>query len=71
MMDDLKTTKFNDEVFFAIDTIVKIDKKAIIGLKQMAKLNKRRRFRLCAHNDIEDSLSVYTFSFKSKIGCHV
>ena len=56
MMDNLKTTKFNDEVLFAIDTIVKIDKKAIIGLKQMAKLNKRRRFRLCAHKDIEDSI---------------
>ena len=56
MMDDLKTTKFNDEVVFAIDTIVKIDKKAIIGLKKMAKLNKRRRLRLCAHKDIEDSI---------------
>ena len=56
MIDNLKTTKFNDEVLFAIDTIVKIDKKAIIGLKQMAKLNKRRRFRLCAHKDIEDSI---------------
>ena len=56
MIDNLKTTKFNDEVLFAIDTIVKIDKKAIIGLKKMAKLNKRRRFRLCAHKDIEDSI---------------
>ena len=56
MIDNLKTTKFNDEVVFAIDTIVKIDKKEIIGLKQMAKLNKRRRFRLCAHKDIEDSI---------------
>ena len=52
----MKTTKFNDEVLFAVDDLVKVDANDIEELKQKARLNPRRRVRLCAHKDLNDSI---------------
>lgn len=47
---------FNEEVLFAIDSIVKIDRYEIETLKNKSVSNKRKRIRLCAHNSVEDNL---------------
>jgi len=52
----MKTTKFNDEVLYAVDPIVQIDASDIAELKQKAKQNPRKRIRICAHNDIKDDI---------------
>ena len=52
----MKTTKFNDEVLFASDSIVKIDAFDISELKYKAKQNPRKRIRICAHKDTKDSI---------------
>ena len=52
----MKTTKFNEEVLFASDSIVKIDAFDISELKYKAKQNPRKRIRICAHKDTKDSI---------------
>ena len=52
----MNTTKFNEEVLFASDTIVKIDSSDIAELKNKAKQNPRKRIRICAHKDIKDHI---------------
>lgn len=48
--------KYNDEVFYAGDRIIKVSKKDIFQLKQFARLATRQRSRLCAHKDTDSSL---------------
>ena len=48
--------KFNEEVFFSIDPVVKVDYSEIETLKDRSKRNKRKRIRLCAHNSVIDGL---------------
>ena len=52
----MKTTKFNEEVLFARDSIVQIDASDIVRLKQKAKQNPRKRIRICLHKDIKDQI---------------
>ena len=52
----MKLKKFNDEVFYAADTIVQIDAFDIEEIKQKARQNPRRRARICAHSNIDDSI---------------
>ena len=52
----MRTTKFNEEVLFTADDIVKVDANDIEELKQKARFNPRRRVRLCAHEDLDDSI---------------
>ena len=52
----MKTTKLNDEVLIAQDSIVQIDSSDILELKQKAKKNPRKRIRICVHKDNEDYL---------------
>ena len=52
----MKFNKFNDEVFYAGDRIIKVSKKDIFQLKQFARQTTRQRGRLCAHKDIESSV---------------
>ena len=52
----MKIKSFNKEVLFADDPVVRVDAFDIDGLKKKAKLNKRKRIRLCAHKGHEDSI---------------
>jgi len=52
----MKTTKFNDEVLYAVDPIVQIDAFDIEELKKKAKQNPRKRIRICAHKDTKDHI---------------
>ncbi|MBC8182557.1 WbuC family cupin fold metalloprotein [candidate division KSB1 bacterium] len=52
----MRASKFNDEVLFTADDIAKVDAKDIEELKQKARLNPRRRVRLCVHKDLDDSI---------------
>ncbi len=48
--------KMNNEVDYATDSIVTIERKIVDSLKGKAAKNKRKRMRLCAHKSTEDSL---------------
>ena len=52
----MKFKKFNDEVFYCGDGIVKVRRDDIYELKKFARETPRKRSRLCAHKDIESSL---------------
>ena len=52
----MRATKFNEEVLITTDDVVKVDANDIEELKQKARLNPRRRVRLCAHKDLNDSI---------------
>ncbi len=52
----MNTIKFNEEVLYTADSILKIDSADIAELKKKARLNPRRRIRICAHRDIKDSI---------------
>ena len=58
-------SKFNDEVLFAIDPVVKISKENINHLKQVADETSRKRSRLCAHKDISSPLHEMVIIHKS------
>ncbi|EKD26221.1 MAG: hypothetical protein ACD_79C01302G0002 [uncultured bacterium] len=45
---------YNEEVFYPGSSIVKINKKDLILLKDKSMFNKRNRIRFCAHKDIND-----------------
>ena len=49
----MKLKKFNDEVFYSGDSIVKVRRNDINQLKQFARQTPRKRSRLCAHEDID------------------
>ena len=47
---------FNDEVLYAEDSLVKVDRATIQFLKDKARDNERQRIRLCAHQDVQHPL---------------
>ena len=61
----MKFLKFNNEVLFATDTVVKISREDINYLKQVADRSNRKRSRLCAHKDISSSLHEMMIIHKS------
>lgn len=52
----MNTRVVNEEVLYADDAIVRVARPDIILLKEGAERNRRKRIRLCAHRDMEDSL---------------
>ena len=52
----MRATKFNEEVLFTAEDVVKVDANDIEELKQKAKHNRRRRVRLCTHKDLDASI---------------
>ena len=52
----MRTKKFNDEVLFADEPIVKVGQLDVESLKELAAKNPRKRVRLCAHDGVEDGL---------------
>ncbi|MCP4351302.1 MAG: WbuC family cupin fold metalloprotein [Desulfobacterales bacterium] len=52
----MRIKQFNNEVLIADDLIVKVKDQDINMLKERAVRNSRKRIRLCAHKDTEDSL---------------
>jgi len=52
----MRFTKINEEVLYAEETIIKVGLKDIEFLKEMAKRNRRKRVRLCAHKNVKDKL---------------
>jgi cupin fold WbuC family metalloprotein len=56
VLNKLKINKFNEEVLFVENAIINVSANDITKLKQKAKINKRKRIRLCAHKNIDDSI---------------
>ncbi len=54
--EGLNFNKFNNEVYYIIDDIIKIGKKEIDWLKEKSKDNERERCRICAHKDINEKI---------------
>lgn len=52
----MHTKRYNEEVLFAEDQVVKIARQDIDFLINRAKCNKRKRIRLCTHKDIDDKV---------------
>lgn len=52
----MRFRRFNDEVLFSEDRILKVGHREIEYLKEHAALNQRRRIRLCAHKDPDDQV---------------
>lgn len=52
----MKTRSLNNEVLFAEDRIVQIQRGDIERMKEKAVVNQRRRIRLCAHRELSDPL---------------
>jgi cupin fold WbuC family metalloprotein len=52
----IRMNRFNEEVYFATDPIVKVGREDIELLKQMALDTRRRRVRLCAHQEVDEPL---------------
>ena len=52
----MRLKRFNDEVLFADERIVKLGRRELDLLIQGAKANQRKRMRICAHPDTEDRL---------------
>jgi len=50
----MKLERFNDEVFYADERIVRITKQDLDALKILAEKNTRKRVRVCAHKDVND-----------------
>lgn len=52
----VKMKKINDEVFYADEDIIRVDKEDIEFLKQRALKNERKKSRLCIHKDVNDKI---------------
>jgi|TARA_Y100000310_G_C20414881_1_gene683818 cupin fold WbuC family metalloprotein len=52
----MNTIRFNEEVLYATDDVVKVDANDIEELKQKARQNPRRRIRICVHKDLDNSI---------------
>jgi len=52
----LQTRQENEEVLYGEEPIIKVTSNDIQWLKNKAGRNERKRIRLCAHRDIEDSV---------------
>jgi len=48
--------KENDEVLYTVESIVNLTGKDLSELKKMAKLNSRKRIRICSHSNIDDKV---------------
>lgn len=48
--------RFNEEVYFTTDNVVKVNNPVIRLLKNKSLKNKRKRIRLCAHKNMKDKL---------------
>ncbi|MBF0523075.1 MAG: cupin fold metalloprotein, WbuC family [Candidatus Omnitrophica bacterium] len=53
-MTDHKWKKVSEEVYYAPEKLVAVTQENVSFLKKVAQANKRRRSRLCAHNDTGD-----------------
>lgn len=64
--------KVNDEVFVALDPIVKVGGEELAFLKRQALANQRRRARICAHKSNDDAVHemVIAISVDSYIHPH-
>ena len=56
MNNIINTKKYNEEVLFAEDRLVKIARQDMNFLMDLAKVNKRRRARICTHGHIDDDV---------------
>lgn len=52
----LRYNKFNEEVLYAADPVVRIDREDIAELIQRADRNPRARIRICSHRSVEDRM---------------
>jgi cupin fold WbuC family metalloprotein len=52
----ISARRFNEEVLYAEEDVVKVDARDIDGLVELARKNPRERVRLCAHVDVDDTL---------------
>ena len=55
-MSPLPLKKINDEVYVAADEIVRLDRQAVVFIRDCALRNPRGRARICAHKDSGDNL---------------
>jgi cupin fold WbuC family metalloprotein len=62
--------KVNDEVFVALDSIVKIGPDELGFLKQQAATNHRKRARICAHKTDSDALHEMLIAISAKSYIH-
>ena len=53
---NINLNKFNDEVFFSEDSITRLNQSDVASLKDRALENLRKRARICAHLNVDDSL---------------
>ena len=58
--------KVNDEVFIALDSIVKIGQNELAFVKQQASANQRKRARICAHKTDDDALHEMLIAISAK-----
>ena len=52
----MNSTKINEEVLYATDDVVQIEYSYIEKLKKNASRNPRKRIRICAHKNINDTI---------------
>lgn len=52
----MRMRKFNEEVYFSDEKILKVDKSLIDILKKKAIVNKRKRVRLCFHKNVDENI---------------
>ena len=52
----MRVRKFNEEVLYGDEAVVKVSRADMESLKERAQLNPRKRVRLCAHKDIDDKV---------------
>jgi cupin fold WbuC family metalloprotein len=62
--------KVNDEVFIALDPIVKVGQEELGFLKQQAADNQRKRARICAHKSNDDTLHEMLIAISAKSYIH-
>jgi cupin fold WbuC family metalloprotein len=62
--------KVNDEVFIALDSIVKIGKRELAFLEKQAATNQRKRARICAHKTNDDVLHEMLIAISTKSYIH-
>ena len=65
----MKSTRFNEEVLYAVDDVVRVDASDIDEIKRKARLNPRKRIRICAHKDISES--IHEMLIVHEKGCYV
>ena len=62
--------KVNDEVFIALDPIVKVGQEELAFLKRQAADNQRKRARICAHKTNDDALHEMLIAISAKSYIH-